>query len=390
MHKTSAKFYQWSDSMTSDKDRKRIVIKIGSSSLTSMNGELSRRKLEKIVEEVVRLKDDGHDVLLVSSGAVAAGYRKLGCLTRPEALSEKQAAASIGQGLLIETYSDLFISHGYVASQILITRSDFSDENRYNNARNTINVLLDRGIVPIVNENDTITMEFLRFGDNDTLSAKVAGLIDADQLIILSDIDGLYDSDPRKSENAKLLTEVNEITPEIEAAAGDSGSAVGTGGMKSKIEAVKITMASGIPSFLGKSSTAGIIYDAVYKNAVGTYFEPQVINNLNQKKQWIAFNSGPEGEVTINHSATEAIIENQTSLETTAVHSVNGRFREGAVVKIFDINGDEIGLGVVNYSSKALDKLVNQTDIDLEKYKKAAIESEQLVCLHDTNALAGV
>jgi glutamate 5-kinase len=377
--------------MSSDKDRKRIVIKIGSSSLTSMNGELSRKKLEKIVGEVVRLKDDGYDVLLVSSGAVAAGYRKLGCLTRPEALSEKQAAASIGQGLLIETYSDLFISHGYVASQILITRSDFSDENRYNNARNTINVLLDRGIVPIVNENDTITMEFLRFGDNDTLSAKVAGLIDADQLIILSDIDGLYDSDPRKNENAKLLTEVNEITPEIEAAAGDPGSAVGTGGMKSKIEAVKITMASGIPSFLGKSSTAGIIYDAVYKNAVGTYFEPrEVMHNLNQKKQWIAFNSGPEGEVTINHSATEAIIENQTSLEPSAVHSVNGRFRKGAVVKILDINGEEIGLGVVNYSSKALDKLVNQIDIDLEEYKKAAIESEQLVCLLDTKALAGV
>ncbi|MGJ9457981.1 glutamate 5-kinase [Oceanobacillus sp. CF4.6] len=377
--------------MTPDTDRKRIVIKIGSSSLTSMNGELSRRKLEKIVEEVVRLKDDGHDVLLVSSGAVAAGYRKLGCLTRPESLSEKQAAASIGQGLLIETYSDLFISHGYVASQILITRSDFSEENRYDNARNTINVLLDRGIVPIVNENDTITMDFLRFGDNDTLSAKVAGLIDADQLIILSDIDGLYDSDPRKNEDAKLLFEVNEITPEIEASAGGSGSAVGTGGMKSKIEAVKITMASGISSFLGKSSTGGIIYDAVYKNAVGTYFEPQEnIQNLNQKKQWIAFNSGPEGEVTINHSATEAIIENQTSLEPSAVHSVHGRFKKGAVVKIFDVNGDEIGLGVVNYSSKALDQLINQTDIDLEEYKKAAIESEQLVCLLDTVVPAGV
>ncbi|WP_087972303.1 glutamate 5-kinase [Oceanobacillus rekensis] len=377
--------------MTSDKQRKRIVIKIGSSSLTSMNGELSRRKLEKIVEEVVQLKDDGYDVLLVSSGAVAAGYRKLGCLTRPEGLPEKQAAASIGQGLLIETYSDLFISHGYVASQILITRSDFSDESRYDNARNTINVLLDRGIVPIVNENDTITMEFLKFGDNDTLSAKVAGLIDADQLIILSDIDGLYDSDPRKNENAELLTKVNEITPEIEATAGEPGSSVGTGGMKSKIEAVKITMASGISSFIGKSSTAGIIYDAVYNNAVGTYFEPQdTISNLNQKKQWIAFNSGPEGEVTINHSATESIIENQTSLETSAVHSVNGRFKKGAVVKIFDMNGDEIGLGVVNYSSKALDQLVNQADIDLEKYQKAAIESEQLVCLLDTNALVGV
>ncbi|AVQ98332.1 glutamate 5-kinase [Oceanobacillus iheyensis] len=370
---------------------KRIVIKIGSSSLTSMNGEVSRRKLEKLVEEVVRLKDDGHEVLLVSSGAVAAGYRKLGCLTRPDSLSERQAAASIGQGVLIETYSDLFISHGYVASQILITRSDFSDENRYNNARNTINVLLERGIVPIVNENDTITMDFLKFGDNDTLSAKVAGLVDADQLIILSDIDGLYDSDPRKNEDAKLLTKVNEITPEIEAAAGEPGSSVGTGGMKSKIEAVKIAMASGISSFLGKSSTNGIVYDAVYNNAVGTYFEPQEdMEELNQKKQWIAFNSGPEGEVTIKPSAKEAILENHTSLEPSAVYSVNGRFKKGAVVKIFDATGEEIGLGVVNYSSKALDQLINKVDVDLEKYEKAAIESEQLVCHLDTSVLTTV
>ncbi|WP_438804693.1 glutamate 5-kinase [Oceanobacillus saliphilus] len=370
--------------MTSGSDKKRIVIKIGSSSLTSMNGEVSHRKLEKLVDEVVRIKEDGHNVLLVSSGAVAAGYRKLGCLTRPDSLAEKQAAASIGQGLLIETYSDLFISHGYVASQILITRSDFSDENRYNNARNTINVLLDRGIIPIVNENDTIAMDSLRFGDNDTLSAKVAGLVEADQLIILSDIDGLFDSDPRKNEDATLLTEVSEITPEIEAAAGDSGSAVGTGGMKSKIEAVKIAMASGIPSFLGKSSTDSIIYDAVYKNAVGTYFEPQDdIQNLNRKKQWIAFNSGPEGEVTIHHAASEAIIKNEMSLETSAVHSVKGRFREGAVVKIFDVTGEEIGLGVVNYSSKALDQLISNTDINLENYTDPAIESEQLVCMLD-------
>lgn len=221
--------------MVNGTNNKRVVIKIGSSSLTSLHGEISRRKLEKLVDEVVRIKDDGHEVLLVSSGAVAAGYRKLGCLTRPDSLPEKQAAASVGQGLLMESYSDLFLSHGYVGSQILITRSDFSNEDRYNNARNTINVLLERGIIPIVNENDTITIDRLKFGDNDTLSAKVAGLVDADELIILSDIDGLYDADPRKDSNAKLLDTVHEITPEIEAAAGDPGSDVGTGGMKSRL-----------------------------------------------------------------------------------------------------------------------------------------------------------
>ncbi|ASK62478.1 glutamate 5-kinase [Virgibacillus phasianinus] len=361
--------------------KKRIVIKIGSSSLTSINGEVSRRKVEKLVDEVVRLKDDGFEVLLVSSGAVSAGYRRLGYLTRPESLPEKQASASIGQGLLIETYSDIFMSHGYVASQILITRDDFSDEHRYNNARNTINVLLERGIVPIVNENDTISMDFLKFGDNDTLSAKVAGLVDADQLIILSDIDGLYDADPRKDENAKLLDEVNEITPEIEAAAGDPGSANGTGGMKSKIEAIKIAMASGISSFLGNATTKHIVYDAVNHDAKGSYFDPKNnIQNLNRKKQWIAFNSGPEGEVTVNPTTREAIINEKISIHPTDLHTVSGRFDQGAVVKIIDVTGEVIGLGIVNYSSKALNQLINKTEIEMKDYQNAAIESKHLVC----------
>ncbi|MFC4557757.1 glutamate 5-kinase [Virgibacillus kekensis] len=371
--------------MTPDIDQKRIVIKIGSSSLTSMNGEVSRRKLEKIVEEVVRLKDNGHEVLLVSSGAVAAGYRRLGFLTRPDSLPEKQASASVGQGLLIETYSDIFMSHGYVASQILITRSDFSDELRYNNARNTINVLLERGIVPIVNENDTISMDFLKFGDNDTLSAKVAGLVQADQLIILSDIEGLYDADPRKDENATLIREVNEITPAIEAAAGDPGSANGTGGMKSKIDAIKISMASGIPSFLGNATTPNIIFDAAHKEAKGSYFEPKSdIQNLNQKKQWIAFNSGPEGKVTVNHTIREAIISDKINLAPTDLQHIEGRFEKDAVVTIIDVDGEVIGLGVVNYSSEALSKIINKPEWALEDNQLPAIENKHLVCHLDT------
>ncbi len=377
--------------MTPDMDKKRIVIKIGSSSLTSLHGELSRRKIEKLVDEVVRLKDDGHEVLLVSSGAVAAGYRKLGFISRPDTLPEKQAAASIGQGLLIETYSDLFISHGYVGSQILITRDDFSDENRYNNARSTLTVLLERGIIPIVNENDTITMDFLKFGDNDTLSAKVAGLVNADQLIILSDIDGLYDDDPRKNEDAQLLNQVHEITPEIEAVAGDPGSAVGTGGMKSKIDAFKISLASGISSFLGKASTPNIVYDAVNHEATGTYFEPKSENeNLNQKKQWIAFNSGPEGEVTINDKIGASIQENNKSLSPLDVHSVSGRFDKGAVIRIKNISGEDIGLGVMNYSANELKRLINQKEIKLQDFQTAAVESEDLVCHLDVAVPVGV
>ncbi|TYR80675.1 glutamate 5-kinase [Priestia megaterium] len=353
--------------------KKRVVIKIGSSSLTSSHGEISRRKLEGLVDQVVELKDQGHEVLLVSSGAVAAGYRKLGCLERPSSLPEKQAAASIGQGLLMEAYSELFLSHGYVASQILITRDDFSDENRYNNARNTINVLLERGIVPIVNENDTVTINRLKFGDNDTLSAKVAGLVDSDLLIILSDIDGLYNADPRKDPKAELLPFVSEITPEIEGAAGDSGSSVGTGGMRSKIDAFKIAMASGIPSFLGKAGVANILTDAVSGQAIGTYFESDDdAVNLSQKEQWIAFNSGPEGEIVIDDEAKRAIVEQKLPLLREQIKFIKGHFDEKAVVRILDTDEKELALGISNYSSEEL--------AQNEPVNQPVVDSEGLVC----------
>ncbi len=351
--------------MTLVTEQQRIIIKVGSSSLTSRHGEISIKKLEKLVEEIVQLKDLGHEVVLVSSGAVAAGYRKLGCLTGPHTLPEKQAAASIGQGLLIESYSKLFLSHGYVASQILITRSDFLDEDRYTNVRNTLNVLLERGIIPIVNENDSVTVDRLKFGDNDTLSAKVAGLVDANQLLILSDIDGLYTSDPTKYIHAKLLERINEITPEIEAAAGGSESLVGTGGMKSKIEAVKIAMASGITTFLGNASKNNIVVDAVFEKAKGTYFKAEVpLISLNQKKKWIAFNSRPEGEIIIDHLAKKRIIENQQSLLPSDIFQVKGPFEKDAVIRIIDIYENKIGCGIVNFSSDKLQELIERSDIE--------------------------
>ncbi|WP_338447988.1 glutamate 5-kinase [Niallia oryzisoli] len=341
--------------MTSNAKLQRIVIKIGSSSLTSRHGEISHKKLEKLADEIVHLKDLGHEVVLVSSGAIAAGYRKLGCLKRPSSLPEKQAAASIGQGLLMESYSKLFLSNGYVASQILITRSDFLDEDRYKNMRNTLNVLLERGIIPIVNENDTVTIDRLKFGDNDTLSAKVAGIIDADQLVILSDIDGLYDADPSKHLHASLVEHVNEITAEIEASAGGSGSSVGTGGMKSKIEAVKIAMASGITTFLGNASKKNIVKDAVIGKARGTYFKADTpALHLNQRKKWIAFHSHPEGEIIITKEAKIRMVEEHKSLLASGIQDLNGQFEKGAVIRIIDTSGHEVGCGVVNYSNEDL------------------------------------
>ncbi|MGE6629787.1 glutamate 5-kinase [Bacillus sp. NPDC077027] len=353
------------------KERKRIVVKIGSSSLTSFQGEISLKKLENLVNQIVKLKDEGHEVILVSSGAVAAGYRKLGFMERPNTLPEKQASAAIGQGLLMESYSALFLSHGYIASQLLITRSDFSDETRYQNVRNTMNVLLDRGIIPIINENDTVTINRLKFGDNDTLSAKVAGLIDADFLAILSDIDGLYEENPNLNPNAKRITQVNEITAEIEAAAGDAGSSVGTGGMKSKLDAFKISMASGIHGFLGKADTPNILEKAVSGTDDGTYFTTdENLAPLNYKKQWIAFHSGPKGELVIHEESQEYLLHRQKSLDHEGILHVRGSFEKGDVVRILDQNEREIGLGIVNYSASklaqpqedALDSVVHVVD----------------------------
>jgi glutamate 5-kinase len=376
--------------MIPDTKQKRVVIKIGSSSLTSRHGEISRKKLEKLADEMVRLKDGGHEVVLVSSGAVAAGYRKLGCLERPSTLPEKQAAASIGQGLLMESYSELFLSHGYVAAQILITRSDFLDEDRYKNVRNTLNVLLERGMIPIVNENDTVTIDRLKFGDNDTLSAKVAGLIDADQLVILSDIDGLYNDNPTKNSQAQLMEHIKAITPEIEAVAGGAGSDVGTGGMKSKIEAVKIAMASGIATFLGNASRRNIVVDAVRGTAKGTYFKgmtPAV--NLNQKKKWIAFNSGPEGEIIIDQISKNRLVKKRQSLSLSGVHQVTGQFNKGAVIRFIDCSGEEIGLGVVNFSSEELQKFIKHHNKKMSE-QPFTIHIDDFVCHLDVPITVGV
>ncbi|MGJ9384687.1 glutamate 5-kinase [Salipaludibacillus neizhouensis] len=375
--------------MAGNQETKRIVVKIGSSSLTSRNGAISYRKLVRLVDEIAQIKDDGHEVVLVSSGAVAAGYRKLGFIERPNHLAEKQAAASIGQCLLMEAYSERFGSHGYVASQILITRSDFLDQKRYMNARNTIQVLLERGVVPIVNENDTITIKQLKFGDNDTLSAKVAGLVDADQLIILSDIDGLYDDNPHTNPNAKLLKVVHDITPEIEEAAGESASDVGTGGMNSKIEAAKISLAAGIETFIGDANRPNILFEAVNRQARGTYFKPNADqDDLNVRKHWIAFNSGPKGEVTIDEGARIAITEEQSHLLPQGVREVSGTFDCGDVVVISDMQGMEVGRGVINYSAAQLREIKRFKLKDIPEYikvtKSEAISQNDLVC-HNTN-----
>lgn len=340
-----------------NKGKKRIVIKLGSSSLTNKSGGLSIPKLKTYVDDIARIKEQGHDVILVSSGAVAAGFKALGYPTRPVTLDGKQAAAAVGQGLLMEAYNKLFKKHGYVGAQILLTRHDFSDQTRYRNAHNTLSVLLKRGVIPIINENDSVSVHELTFGDNDMLSALVSGLIHADMLLIITDTNGLYSANPLTDPSARKYDVVAEITPEIEAMAGGSSSKVGTGGMKSKIEAAKVALSLGVEVFIGKRSEKLSLIQAMVHKGDGTYFTPSA-TTLKTKKQWIALHSGSKGSIQIDNGAKKALLEDHKSLLLPGIIDVHGDFRSGDVVEVIDLENTPIGKGKVSYSSKELKEWV--------------------------------
>lgn len=254
------------------KDCKRIVIKIGTSTLTYPNGALNLRRIEVLVQTIADFKNAGHEVVVVSSGAVGAGYAKLSLSEYPKTLEEKQACAAVGQSQLMKIYENFFANYSHTVAQILMTKDVVDDSHRLVLVKNTFNTLLKMGCVPIVNENDSVSCDGIRFGGNDTLSAYVAIACDADIIINLSDIDGLYDSDPRKNKDAKLISRVDEITDEVISYAGGAGSERGTGGMLTKINAAKIATENGIPMIILNGENPRILYDILDGKHVGTYF----------------------------------------------------------------------------------------------------------------------
>ena len=254
------------------KDCKRIVIKIGTSTLTYANGSLNLRRIEVLVQTIADFKNAGHEVVVVSSGAVGAGYAKLALSEYPKTLEEKQACAAVGQSQLMKIYENFFANYSHTVAQILMTKDVVDDAHRLALVKNTFNTLLKMGCVPIVNENDSVSCDGIRFGGNDTLSAYVAIACDADIIINLSDIDGLYDSDPRKNKDAKLISRVDEITDEVVSYAGGAGSERGTGGMLTKINAAKIATENGIPMIILNGENPRILYDILDGKHVGTYF----------------------------------------------------------------------------------------------------------------------
>ncbi|RSK27209.1 glutamate 5-kinase [Bacillus sp. HMF5848] len=338
--------------------KQRIVVKIGSSSLTNTKGNIDETKLTDHISALAKLKQSGHEVLLVSSGAVAAGFTQLGYPIRPTTIKGRQAAAAVGQGLLIQTYMELFKAYDIIAAQILLTRDDFANRIRYKNAYATLTELLDRGILPIINENDTVAVEELTFGDNDMLSALVSGLIHADQLIILTDINGLYNRDPRKYSDAERLNIVELITDEMIAQAASSGSSVGTGGMKSKLLAAKTALSLGVPVFIGRGEGSNKLTNIIAGYGDGTYC-CKTEKALNTVKQWIHLHSEAIGAIYIDEGAEKALILNGKSLLLAGVNKVVGHFESGAVVKVFCYN-NLLGKGEVSYSSEDLLRFINE------------------------------
>jgi glutamate 5-kinase len=258
------------------KDVKKIVVKVGSSTLTHSTGLLNLKRIENLVLQLADVHNRGIQVVLVTSGAIAAGMGKLGLKVRPKSMRGKQSAAAVGQGILTHMYEKFFSEYGEITAQILLTKNDIIDKKRYLNVHNTLTMLLSQGVIPIVNENDAISNEEIKLGDNDTLSAMVASLIEADLLIILSDIDGLYDSNPRTNPDAKIIHNVKKITDEIKGSAGGANSNLGTGGMVTKIRAAKIAIAANACMVIAEGSEPSIINDILEGKEIGTLFERKV------------------------------------------------------------------------------------------------------------------
>jgi glutamate 5-kinase len=334
-----------------------IVVKIGSSSLTMESGVLSDQKMRDHVEALAYLKEQGHDVILISSGAVAAGFGSLGYPKRPKKAAGKQAAAAVGQGLLMQNYISLFKEHNIVPAQILITREDFYSRERFHNLYAAMTELLQKGVIPIINENDSVSIEELTFGDNDMLSSLVSGFLHANALIILTDVNGLYDGNPKVSKEAKKYHFIPEVSDDLLGIAGESGSSVGTGGMKSKLLAAKKALSLGVSVFVGTGHGKEKLVDILAGKGDGTYIGGPFHVQMQMKKQWIAFHSHVSGAIEIDAGAEKAIVQNGKSLLPVGVTKVDGNFNAMDVVVVRNPKGNVVGKGQIYYSSEDLQKV---------------------------------
>lgn len=362
----------------SRKVSQKIVVKVGSSVLTGGGVVLVPQNLARVVSHVVSFRENGDQVILVTSGAIACGLSELGFRERPTALAELQAAAAAGQNILMQEYSQEFARYGLKGAQVLLTRGDFTDRKRYLNARATINALLRHGLVPIVNENDAVSVEEIKFGDNDTLSARLAAAVEADGLWILSDIDGLYERfDPKTGKGKNLIREVKAITPSIEKMACGTDKASCVGGMSTKIQAARIATSAGIPVCLSAlpSRAVSIRFDAsVYEGFNNTRFcEGRGVGSA--KKHWIAFEAAAKARIVVDDGARHALTQRPCSLLAPGVVACEGAFKAGDIVEVADKAGAVFAKGRANLSSKEIAEGAGK------KIKKEVIHRDHLVIL---------
>lgn len=358
---------------------KNLVIKIGTSILTS-GSIIDRSKIEKIAQEINYLLNKGIKVCLVSSGAISSGMSILGLKTRPKSLPQLQATAAIGQRYLMDLYADAFQKYNKIVAQILLTQEDLKDRRRYINARNTIFTLFEKKTIPIVNENDTVAVEEIKFGDNDRLSALVSSLLNADLLIILSDVDGFII-------NNKVVYQIEEISPDLESCAlGTDKKETSVGGMLTKLEACKICSRAGIPCIIANGNQPKILEKIMNGGDFGTLFLPKG-KRLSSRKQWMLFNLKPKGKIYIDKGAVEAILKKGKSLLSVGIVKVEGEFFETDLVSVYDMETKkEIAQGITYYSSQELDRIKGMPTQDIEKilgykYYDEVIHRDNMVIL---------
>ncbi|GAX38709.1 glutamate 5-kinase [Nodularia sp. NIES-3585] len=336
-----------------------IVVKIGTSSLTQPEtGQLALSTIATLAETLCHLRQQGHRVILVSSGAVGVGCARLGLTERPKAIALKQAVAAVGQGRLMRIYDDLFSTLDQPIAQVLLTRSDLVQRTRYLNAYNTFRELLELGVIPVVNENDTVAVDELKFGDNDTLSALVASLVEADWLFILTDVDKLYSADPRSVPDAQPISLVSSLKElaELGVQTNSQGSQWGTGGMFTKISAARIAIAAGVRTVITQGRFPQNIEKIIQGEPLGTHFQPQA-EPTSARKRWIAYGLVPAGKLYLDTGAIAAIAQAGKSLLAAGIKSVSGEFDAQEAVQLCDHQGNEIARGLVNYSSNELQKI---------------------------------
>ncbi|MBI3506885.1 MAG: glutamate 5-kinase [Proteobacteria bacterium] len=331
---------------------RRVVVKLGSGVLSAGGDRLDAATLRRLAEDVAAERRQGREVVLVSSGAILAGRERLAMKTRPATTQAKQAAAAVGQGRLMRAWEEAFAEHDQAVAQVLLTREDFRHRRRYLNARNTILALLRLGVVPIINENDTIAVEEIKFGDNDVLSALVSGMCDAAALILLTDQDGLYSADPRVDREARLIERVED--GQAQARLGRSGPA-GSGGMQSKVTAARMAASSGVPAFIGSGARGGVLEAILAGREEGTLFVPRPAP-MDKRKQWLAFASHPRGQIHVDEGAREALVKRAKSLLPSGVQSLSKSFESGDVVSLLS-KGVEFARGLTNYGSKELERI---------------------------------